>query len=548
MLLTNMDEIKNKHLADFFFELRFTPKRQKHAHLLAAIDLLDIVEPAKDYPLEFICFKITDYRPKTDHMDIVINGSELIDDLRTVIYTLSTHVDLPIEQYPQPVYSIEELAKKYSVSTKTIQRWRKHGLLGWMFVYPDTKKRIGIPQSFLDSFVADNPTLVKRAGKFTKLTPAQKQEIIDLASQFGSNSNDSRHQVYKQIAAKTSRAIETIRYTIIEYEKAHPDVTFFKKPAGTITPQDASRLYKMYKQGVSVSDLSEKFHRSRSSIHRIINKRRSRAIHHEKIEYIDSKEFLDPSAAEILNETFDFTTLKKDRSGYLLNKQQEAELFRRYNYLKYLVSVERLKINSVNPSGKKLSMIEGWLTRIEQLKNVLIEANLRLVMSIANKHKATGANVSDLVSEGNISLMNAVEKFDYSRGYRFSTYASWAIAKEFARQIPQEAFRPDRATASDLSNIDHDMRNIDMVHIDTVESVHHSLDQVIRDNLTEREQYIIRNHFGIYGNRITARKKTLKEIGETLGLTRERVRQIELVALQQLRHCLSKEEFDMLTR
>ena len=548
MPLTVMAEIKNKYLADFFFELRFAPKRQKLAQLLASVDLLNIVDPQRDYPLEFICFKITDYRPKTGQLDAVIAGTDLIEDLHSVIYTLSSQVDLPIEHLNQPVYSVEQLAKNCSVSTKTIQRWRKQGLLGWMFVFPDGKKRIGIPQSFYDDFVRHNPALVSRAENFSKLTDSEKLQIIKLASEFGMQSGSSRHQVYKQIAASTNRAIETIRYTVIEYEKNNPDVKLFTKPAGTITPQDASRLYKMYRQGVPVKDLAERFYRSRSSIHRIINKRRYRAIHHEKIEYIDSKEFLDLSAADILKETFDPGTLKKDRSGYLLNKQQEAELFRRYNYLKYLVSLERLKLDSVNPSGKTLALIEAWLNRVDMLKNILIEANLRLVMSIANKHKTTGANLSDLISEGNISLMNAVEKFDYSRGYRFSTYASWAIAKEFARRIPQEASRPDRASTSDMSYIDHDMRNIDMVHMDTVESAHHSLDQVIRDNLTEREQYIIRNHFGIHGNRITAKKKTLKEIGETLDLTRERVRQIELIALQQLRHCLSKEEFDMLTR
>jgi RNA polymerase sigma factor (sigma-70 family) len=98
-----------------------------------------------------------------------------------------------------------------------------------------------------------------------------------------------------------------------------------------------------------------------------------------------------------------------------------------------------------------------------------------------------------------------------------------------------------------MLNVDQDIRNANMMDFAALENVHQSLEQVIKENLNEREQYIIRSHFGLDGDRITKKKKTLKEIGDTLGLTKERVRQIELTALQQLRHCLSPKEFDQLT-
>ena len=545
-----MAKFKNNTLDQLVSQLRFAPVEQKEKELKGVRSLLTIIGSDKQYPVEFICFKITGYRPREDMTGVFVDGKELAIDLAAFIIYLSRQLSLDANKQGQPVYSTDQLAKKFSVSTKTISRWRTRGLIAMTFVFADGAKRIGFLKSDLDDFAAEDPAMLARAGKFTQLTLDEKQQIIARAQELAEGQYASRSAVLRQIMQETSRSQETIRYTLIDHEKKTSS-QIFKKPSGMITPRDASMIYNLKKQGMSIPELMQMFSRSRSSIHRIINTRRAKTLHGRKIEFIDSPDFLQDDADQaILTQSDELTEFLKHASkGFKrLSKHLEVELFRRYNYLKYLACLRQRQIDLHRPSGKRLDEIASCLDRAEATKNIIVEANLGLVVSIAKKHLTTGASMPDLVSEGNFSLMRAIDGFDYCRGYRFSTYGTLAISKDFARLVPQEAARLDRPGQADLADFQQDMRIMQSVDVDDIERAQRSLDLVIKENLTDREQYIIRNHFGMEGDRITNKAKTLKQIGETLNLSKERVRQIELIALQQLRHCLSPEEFDLLTK
>jgi len=108
----------------------------------------------------------------------------------------------------------------------------------------------------------------------------------------------SRYQIIEQIAAKIGRAHETIRYTLLEYEKFHPNKPFFDNRSGALNPAQAAELYKLYKQGVRPAELMKHFNRNRSSIYRIVNQQRAKALLAKKIEFIASDEFLQEGARE----------------------------------------------------------------------------------------------------------------------------------------------------------------------------------------------------------------------------------------------------------
>jgi len=124
-------------------QLRFAPQRKRHKQLVSAEKLFAIIDKDKEYPFEFVCFKITGYRPKGQTARELVKGSELAEDLPIFIAKLSAQVTPPASQQQEKVYDIEQLAAALGVSTKTINRWRKRGLLARKFVFDDGVKRLG---------------------------------------------------------------------------------------------------------------------------------------------------------------------------------------------------------------------------------------------------------------------------------------------------------------------------------------------------------------------------------------------------------------------
>ena len=150
------------------------------------------------------------------------------------------------------------------------------------------------------------------------------------------------------------------------------------------------------------------------------------------------------------------------------------------------------------------------------------------------------------MSEGNISLMRAVEKFDYTRAIAFSTYAGWAIAKDFARKIPRRPPGRTARTAASWMSSSRSKAGGPGRALGRRKRQEQPA-ETIEEELDERERFVVLNRFPVGEGVIPQKGKTLREIGDALGLSKERIRQIELQALQKLRHRLSPEQFDLLT-
>ena len=222
----------------------------------------------------------------------------------------------------------------------------------------------------------------------------------------------------------------------------------------------------------------------------------------------------------------------------LLSREEERELFRGMNYLKFRVNQIRATLHENRPSVRKLEQIDAALEKSEQLRNEIIAANTRLVVSIVKKFTKDRHAFDDMLSEGITALMRAVEKFNYDRGFRFSTYATMVVRRSLYRVMERSQKTKTRFVTGHGEILDGECRE-DGEAGPSEKRLSSRDRQIARilSELDERERLIIDARCGFID---LGMKATLKNLGNHLGVSKERVRQLELRGMGKLREAIAQ--------
>jgi len=343
-----------------------------------------------------------------------------------------------------------------------------------------------------------------------------------------------------------------------QFDQDHPDLAIFPGSSGPLSDDTKKKIYQQYRRGTQVDALAKRYCRTKTSIYRVVNEMRAHRIAELPLDFIPNPDFakaaLEKQILTGLPQSESPTKKTRLPSGLppylaslyevpLLSREQEQHLFRKFNYLKYRASHLREQLDPARAKSSVMDEIEQLYDTAVNIKNQIVRANLRLVVSIAKRHVGQGDNFFELVSDGNMSLIRAVEKFDYARGNKFSTYASWAIMKNFARTIPDEHRRKDRFRTSHTEMFNStEERRTDQYELESAQTQRERQIGKILERLDEREQKIIISRFGLNHSH---EPLTLKEVGEEMGVTKERIRQIEARALSKLRQAAHEEKIEV---
>jgi len=548
-----------KQLADQ--QVRFAPPPRRLEQLARAERLLAEIGDSKQYPYQFICYRLTEFRSDANP-DLLISGTDLRHDLGLLIAELAGSLPaIPVEEVAEPVLTLEEMSEKLNVTTKTLNRWRKRGLIG-LPILRNGRKQVGFLPSVIGPYLDTHKERVAQSGRFSQMTEHEKDEILRRARRLARVSTSTLSEVSRRIARKLKRSSEAVRYTIKNFDRQHPEQALFPEVSGPLDMDAKLLIFNSFRRGIAVDTLARRFQRTRTCIYRVLNEVRAQKLIDLPLDYIGHPSFDDPTVeATIMADMPDAAAYEAARQAMrtpkdvppelaalyempLLTREQEAHLFRKMNFVKHKAAKLRSRLEPMRARTEELDTIEDLLNTAQKIKEMLVNCNMRLVVSIAKKHAGHSNNFFELLSDGNVSLLRAIEKFDYSRGNKFSTYASWAIMKNYARSIPEELHRRERYVTGheELFEAAEDKRTDEHEVLASAEQATKKVNRLL-EYLEPRERQIIRLRAGLENG---TEGMTLEKIGQQLGITKERVRQLNVRAMKKLRTLAEDQKVEML--
>ncbi len=543
-------------------QLVYTPAAKRRAQLDAALELLGQIDPEEQYPWDYIFFKITGFRTREDP-EASLTGRGLMADLPSLIEYISTTLDINVSDSPEEVLPLDQVTRRFGVSTKTIQRWRRQGLPAMRYVFADGVRRVGFRESQVAAFSQRHAKRLVDAARFRQIPEKEKAQIIARARRLSAKCHCCMKLISRRIAQHTGRSPETIREIIRRHDAENPTCAVFADIPSPLTSADHQIITECFHRGISVDCLAKRYCRSAEAIQRIVDQRRALHAKSMPIKFVHNPLFEHPDAARIIlsdlagkaqrqaaeepiedGEQRLLLRRPRDLPAYLQDVFRQAivaptltiDAFRQMNFLRYQAWRLQLELDVASATGEQVDAIDAVLARADAIRNQILQSHLRIVVVVARKHCQSNENLLELISDGNLWLMRAADSFDFARNVRFSTYLTYALMKNYAHRFGQPNRGGNRLLVWQDDLLDQLGTPAEQSIPDAVDMLHlqgRLLDAL--KELPERERSLVASHYGLEAGKPP---ESLSQIAERLGVTKARVRQLEVKALAKLRGIL----------
>ena len=424
----------------------------------------------------------------------------------------------------------------------------------------------------MGQFAAANKERVDRSANFKQISEEEKKKIIEAARFLAAHHRLSIKEVAGHIAHQLKRSPEAIRYTIRNYDLEHPEAAVFPDPE--VLPRKPASALPLFTPTESAPPPTSDPLAVPATSGETTRREHARRLKSARVEFMHNPLFDHPDADSIILKVLPaeararaqttvaaginakatdvyLARIPRDLPAFLqdifrqplMPHEVETDAFRQMNYLNYRISRLQRSLDVETASAEQLTEIESLLAQSAALKNLIVQSNLRVAVHVARKHQRVDRPLMELVSDATIWLMRAADKFDFARaggggsGARFSTYASFALMKNFARDRVEQLTRRDSHLLTGQEEIINTLgdretdaagERIDAANLQT------DLLTVIQE-LPPRERELLTHHYGLDQ---TKPALSLAQIGDKMGITKARVRQLEARALRKLRHLL----------
>lgn len=402
-----LSKIHTPALETLAAELSFAGKPTLLRHLARIEQLAPLIEPDGLYPQDFVVFRITNYRPDIENPQL-IPASDLLSDLSALAEHLSHAAKLTPEDLSPDYLSIDELANRWSVSRKTIERYRRLGLVARRIDKGSGHHSIAFLQGPVEWFEQHHASRLKSAAQFSRMDDSLTQRIIKDARRYKRRLNLNRSHTAQRIAQRIGRSSESVRRTLIAYDDSCSSSTndpntqpIFAMPLPPNEYQQRTMLVQSL-QGKRTGTIAALHNRSSIAVSRSINRARASLIkdanlqpaHQLPSDYNESAPLDHPSLNTPITTTnlitappsslTDFLTTLRNPSPPVLHEHTTRATA--ITILEHHATQLAKTLHPSTPSGTTLDQIETNLRWIVLLKNTLIDTQLPLMLSTIEQH------------------------------------------------------------------------------------------------------------------------------------------------------------------